>query len=217
MSNIAINAVRESSLAPAGLRLVALILADAAGRDDGGALFLSMQSIANRCAMSKDQARRHVRDLRDQGFLTITRHGRGPLDTNDYQLNVFAFQQQRAPWAVADERRRALRRRVTSGMGATSTGATSTDASSTDAIDPLHGCSRPLAPMQQTPGTHATQSPGIPPTHQEGGVPGERKRTPPARRAGAGAPAGTGRSYAANPPAQAADIDWSGRRDRAWV
>jgi hypothetical protein len=58
VSYAAIQAVRESDIGPAGLRLVALILADAAnsGANDGSGIRLSLRSIANRCAMSEDQA-----------------------------------------------------------------------------------------------------------------------------------------------------------------
>jgi hypothetical protein len=219
VSNVAINAVRESDLAPAGLRLVALILADAAGRDDGGSLFLSMQSIANRCALTKGHTRRLVNELVGQGLLSIVREGSGPQDTNDYQLDLDAFRRRRASWAIADERRRALREKTgqsTSIGSASSAAAASTGASirSMDASDRCTGASiRGMDASDRCTG--ASQSQGNPPTPREGGNTLGRNRTPPARRAGAGAPADTGRSRARNPAA--AKIDFNAPRDRDWL
>jgi AraC-like DNA-binding protein len=116
VSYAAIQAVRESDIGPAGLRLVALILADAAnsGANDGSGIRLSLRSIANRCAMSEDQASRHVRALLAQSVLILERQSRGPKDPNSYRLDLAALQARQCSWAAADADRR---ERLKPGLG----------------------------------------------------------------------------------------------------
>lgn len=136
MSNAAITAAWKADVQPAARKLVLLFMADCLN-DKTGQLNPSVDAVARACGMSADQARRHLHALIDAGLLSVVGNGNGGYHreaSRRYKLHLDA---------------------VTPGADATPcTSATPC----TDAADPLHGSREPLAPMQLTPGTHASQT-----------------------------------------------------------
>jgi hypothetical protein len=133
------QAVLSARLAPAGLKLTALALADWCN-DSGGSLYPSMARIAERVGVSRSQAQRHVHALVQAGVLSVVGNPNGgkPGSTPRYQLHI--------------DRLRLLH---TDSAGATgSTHATRR----TDAVEGAHGCTGGVAPTRQTGSTDATQS-----------------------------------------------------------
>lgn len=136
MSNTAITAAWKAEVQPAARKLVLLFMADSLN-DKTGQLNPSVDAVARACGMSADQARRHLHALIDAGLLSVVGNGNGGYHreaSRRYKLHLDA---------------------VTPGTDATPcTSATPC----TDAADPLHGSREPLAPMQLTPCTHASQT-----------------------------------------------------------
>lgn len=107
--------------------------------DNGGSLFPSIKSIAEKIRVSESQARRIVRGFETSGFISVigNAYGGAPGTTRQYRLNVAKLRQ------LANEKHA-----ETACMDATP----SVDATpSTDARDGLHGCARGLAPMPAKP------------------------------------------------------------------
>ncbi len=134
MSNKAITAVWSADITPPTRKLVMLFMADSMN-EATGRLNPSIEAVARACGISADMARRHLHDLIQIGLIDVVGnpYGGAPGATRNYRLNLPS----------------------TTGMDATPC----TDATpGTHAGDALHPCSRPLAPMQETTGTHASQT-----------------------------------------------------------
>lgn len=136
MSNHALKAAWLTNITPPTRKLVLVFMADMYNGITGQ-LNPSVNTVAQACGISPDQARRHLHALIDAGVLILLGNGSGGYHeeaSRRYALNLAT------PTPCAD---------VTPCMDATPC---------TNAVDPLHGCSSPLAPMQETPGTHASQT-----------------------------------------------------------
>lgn len=134
MSIAAIDAAWGIDVSPPARKLVLLCMAN---RHNGvtGQLNPSVDDVARSCGISADQARRHLHSLIDAGLLEVigNHYGGKPGQSRNYRLNLA----------------------VTTGTSATPC----MDATpGTDAAEGLHPCSTPLAPMQLTPCTHASQT-----------------------------------------------------------
>lgn len=126
------EAVFRSQLEPRE-KLVALALADFAD-DDGGNVYPSIKTLADKVSMSAGNVRRIVRQLEKIGYARLVGNAAGgaPSATRRYRLNAEALD--------------------TPGKAATPTpGSPATPTPGKDARDPLQGCTQPLAPVQAEP------------------------------------------------------------------
>lgn len=137
-------------------KLTLLALADWCN-DDGGSLYPSLQAVADRVGVSRDQARRHVRALVCDGLLDVVDGAQGgrPGATPRYQLHVS---------------------RIRDRVALIHTGGT--DATRIQGETGGMGAMGGVAPMQQTGGMGATRR--VAPMPPEPSLNHQGSRTPPA-------------------------------------
>lgn len=107
--------------------------------DNGGSLFPSIKSIAEKIRVSDSQARRIVRGFETSGFVTVVgnAYGGAPGTTRQYRLNVAKLRQ------LADEKN--------AETGCINATPSANATPRTDTQDGSHGCARGLAPMPAKP------------------------------------------------------------------
>ena len=125
--------VFSRAIGPPGRKLTLLSLADYAS-DDGGSVFPSLQTLALKASLSRDQVQRYVRSFIADGLLSVVANGKGGHHSNTtvYRVNLDKLRAL-PPWKV----------NVTG---------------STDAHDGGHARLSRGAPMPATGGAYAPQS-----------------------------------------------------------
>lgn len=141
----------------AGSELLCLLAMADFANEDGSSVHPSIATVARKIRTSESQARRLIRGLEEQGYLTVVGNAGGgaPGSTRHYKVAAARL------YRLAHEAYVAK----TGGMGATP-GVDATP--STGARDGSHGCAGGVAPVRETGGVGATR-PTIEPSlnHQE--------------------------------------------------
>ena len=83
MSIRVISAILDADTGSPGTKLVLMILADFA-REDGGSIYPSMETVAQRACMNECTVRRNIKKLIDAGW--IIKEGKGFGKTNRYRI-----------------------------------------------------------------------------------------------------------------------------------
>lgn len=70
--------------------------------DEGGRLYPSIKAVAKKCRLSESQARRSIRKLMDQGYLSVIKNHDGGRnsETRHYQINLIRLS---VPRGVSEE------------------------------------------------------------------------------------------------------------------
>lgn len=157
MSIRALSAILDRYPRGGSEKLVLVTLADWCD-DNGGNLYPSIQSIADKACIEPRQAQRIMRALIDDGLLSVigNEHGGAPGSTRKYRLNIKKIE--------------AMPKLSEAQTGVTHDTGDIDDTGVASDADGCHGRRRRVSPMTQTGVTHDTQSISDPLENHQGTI-----------------------------------------------